>query len=117
MTIWKTDRFGTSAYTVSVLGTESRLIAYIPPTDTILPADPLTVLERRAIIQDQIDELERNALMSQAARQILMAAAVHVAAAAGVTEAQLYQTDAQYKLIKDLDSQITTLHTQMIAIV
>ena len=118
MTTWKTDRSGISASTTYPDGSvESRLLSAIPVTDTILPADPLTPAEQRAVIQEQIDTLERQQLLPRITREGLLITAVTLAASQGVTEAQLYATNIGYHKTKDFDAVIVALRAQMDAIV
>jgi hypothetical protein len=116
MTIWKTDRSGLSATSQDNI-TESRLISAIPPTDTILLADPLTPTEQRAAIQEQIDTLERQQLLPRVTRESLLGIAVIQATLQSVTEPELYAVNIAYRKTKDFDALIVALRAQMEAIV
>jgi len=118
MTTWKLDRSGTSASTTLDNGAiESRLLTAIPATDTILPSDPLTPAEQRAVIQEQIESLEREQMLPRITREGLLATAVTLAASQGITEAQLYAGNIGYHKTKDFDAVIVALRAQMEVIV
>lgn len=118
MTTWKLSRDGLSASTVFDNGyTESRLVSAISPEDTILPADPLTPAEKSALIQEQIDTLERQYMMPRVTREALLGIAVIQAAQQSVTEPELYAVNIAYRKTKDFDDVIVALRAQMDAIV
>jgi len=118
MTTWTTDKSGLTASTpFGISGNESRLLADIPVTDTILPVIPPTAAEQREAIQNQINSLERQQLLPRVTREGLLNTFVVLAAAQGITEAQLYIDNIAYKKTKDFDAAITVLRLQMEAIV
>lgn len=116
--IWKLSRDGLSASRILDNGSfESRLVLYIPPEDTILPADPLTSAELRAEIQNQIALLEQQQILPRVTREGLLLTIETFAAMQGVTPAQLYLTNIGYRKTKDFDNTIIALRSKMEAIV
>lgn len=81
--------------------------------DAIANADNV----RKAAIQDQIDDLERNALENRGARELhlrlMEQEAVSLASAAGVTTDEYLATVPYYVKLKALDDQITELRAQL----
>jgi hypothetical protein len=55
--------------------------------------------------------------MNRFVREAMLLISVQQAAALGLTEPQLYAANIGYKRVKDLDTQIITLRTQMDSIV
>lgn len=58
---------------------------------------------------EQIAAIERVTLMNRATREFLLALAEKEGTAAGLTQAQLYQANVAYRVVKDIDTQIVAL--------
>lgn len=83
-----------------------------------LPADLPTAQQQRDVIQSQINTLESAPVyMNRFMREWAIKAAVIEAAKVGATEPMLYASSKGYRDIKDSDTLITSLRTQMISIV
>lgn len=88
---------------------------------------PPTVEERKAVIQAQIDNLEREQLLPRIARDVFLIQMEKEAIALGAAQvpaldaatslAIAYATNIGYKKLKDFDAAITALRTQMDAII
>lgn len=118
MTTWKLDTTGGVGITTYADGKiESRIVSQIPADDATIPADPPTSTEQRAIIANQIAEMERQQLLPRVTREGLLNAFVVLAAGQGVTEPELYASNIAYKKTKDFDAEIIALRTQMEAII
>jgi hypothetical protein len=113
---WKLSRDGLSASrTLNDGGYESRLVSAIPADElaTALPADPLTPTEQSAVIQAQIDSLERGQMLPRVSREGLLLTMETFAAMQSVTPAQLYASNIAYHKTKDFDTQIVLLRAQL----
>jgi hypothetical protein len=79
--------------------------------------DPPTSQQQRDAIQAQIVKIEDATHMNRAVREMMLILAEEKAAALGYTPAMLYLANPAYKSVKDIDTQIVALRTQMDAIV
>ena len=79
-------------------------------------AEPIPLPVTIAMLQSQIDSLERAAMLPRPVREFLILAAQKEAAAIGLTEPQLYAANLAYKRVKDFDNEIVVLRTQMEAL-
>lgn len=92
--------------------------------DTVGVRPPLSLTQRKAVVQSQIDGLEAKYQLARPVREFLLSAAVKEASitinpitALPYTEPQLYAANQGYKAVKDFDAQITVLRLQMEAMV
>lgn len=85
--------------------------------DAMLAPSTPTAQQQRDAIQAQIDALESATHMNRFVREAMILISVQQATALGLTETQLYAVNIGYKKVKDLDTQIVALRTQMDAIV
>ena len=85
--------------------------------DALLAPPPLTSAQKRAAIDAQITSLEQQQLMPRITRETLLATAVTLAAAQGITEPMLYAAQIAYRKLKDFDTSIAALRAQRDAIV
>ena len=69
-----------------------------------------TVLQKQAL-QRQIDNLETSSKMNSFVRKAMVLLSVQQAATLGLTELQLYAANVGYRMVKDLDTQITALES------
>ena len=76
-----------------------------------------TAADKRAAVDVQIATLEQQQLMPRITRETLLAAAVQLAAAQGITEPVLYAAQIAYRKLKDFDTSIAALRAQRDAIV
>lgn len=81
--------------------------------DALRDPPPLTSVQKRAAIDAQITSLEQQQLMPRITREALMATAVTLAAAQGITEPQLYAENIGYRKTKDFDAQIILLRAML----
>lgn len=84
---------------------------FAPPS-----APPPSTQQQRDAIQAQIDALERTQIMPRITRESLLILMVSTAASMSVTEPQLYAANVGYSRLKDFDSAIVALRSQMAAI-
>src|SRR3990167_495188 len=75
------EQHGRELYAAAIAGTLGAITAYVAPIKT--------AAEERAILQAQIDTLERQQLMPRVTREALLGIALQQAAALGMTETQL----------------------------
>lgn len=102
-------------------------LAWVAAGNTPLPVPAPTADEQRAIIQAQIDTLERTAIENRKWREYSVGEMEKTAIAYGAAQvppldaatslAYAYATNIAYKKTKDLDVQITALRTQKDAII
>jgi hypothetical protein len=78
------------------------------------PVPAPTAQQQRDAIQSQIDSLESATHMNRFVREAMLLISVQQAAGLGLTEPQLYAANIGYKKIKDLDTQITLLRSQIV---
>jgi hypothetical protein len=93
---------------ITTLGTPVGLTA-TPPAPP-----PPTLDEQRQELQNQMDSLELKQLMPRLIRERTLKELV--SEAQPMTEAQLYTTSVQYKKLKDVDNQVSSLRTQLLTI-
>lgn len=65
------------------------------------------------VIQQKIEQLERESLMNRITRESIMGLAKERAAALGMTEAQLIDKNKGYAALKALDDEIAELRAQL----
>ena len=65
------------------------------------------------VIQEKIEQLERDSLMSRITRESIMTMAKERAAALGMTETQLIAKNKGYAALMALDDQIAALRAQL----
>ena len=85
--------------------------------DALLAPAPLTAADKRAAIDAQITSLEQQQLMPRITRETLLATAVTLASAQGITEPMLYAAQIAYRKLKDFDTSIAALRAQRDTIV
>lgn len=77
----------------------------------------LSVAERKAIKQREIDELEAGQFMTRGEREGWVAMVLAQATAQSVPEPTLYLANPFYKKLKDVNTQVTLLRAELKAIV
>ena len=65
------------------------------------------------VIQQKIEQLERESLMNRITRESIMGLAKERAAALGMTEAQLIAKNKGYAALKQVDDEIAALRAQL----
>lgn len=83
--------------------------------ETYIPT--LSVVERKAIKQREIDVLEAGQFMTRGEREGWIAMVLAQASAQSVPEPTLYLSNSFYKKLKDVNTQVTLLRAEMKAIV
>jgi hypothetical protein len=78
---------------------------------------PLSVAERKAIKQREIDTLEAGQFMTRGEREGWIAMVLAQATAQSVPEPTLYLANSFYKKLKDVNTQVTLLRAALKAIV
>lgn len=98
---------------------ESKMVSALTADElaACIPADLPTAQQQRDVIQSQIDALEALSKMNRFVREWAILASVQQATASGITEPQLYVANSGYRQIKDLDTLIIGLRSQMNSIV
>lgn len=67
----------------------------------------------RVALLNQIDTIERQTLMNRATREFMLAVAEQQGAAMGLSPTQLYAANIAYRSVKDIDTQIVALRSQL----
>lgn len=79
-----------------------------------IAARPIPIQEDpSAKVIQSIEQIERQILMNRAVREFLLLSAEATAATQGVTPEQLYTVNSAYKKVKDVDTQIAALRSQL----
>ena len=113
------DPIANEIYAYAADGSQDAYIkaGLVPISDAELAAlRAPTVEQQKANIQNQIESLERQQLMPRISREALLNFALQQGIATGLTEPQIYATDASYRKLKDLDVSIITLRDQLVAV-
>ena len=102
------ETLGRELHAAALAGKFGAISAYIAPIPT--------AEEQKAVIQAQIDSLERQQLMPRITREALLGIILQQSIVPGLTESQLYATDINYRKLKDLDVSIVALRDQLVAV-
>lgn len=76
---------------------------------------PPTAQEQRDAIQKQIDALESKTHMNRFVREEMILISVQQSQGLGLSEPQMYLDNIGYKKVKDLDTHIATLRSQIVS--
>jgi hypothetical protein len=89
--------------------TREAIMAWLAEGNTPEPADPIPVPTQAQIAQDQINAIEAKTMMNRAVREGMLAMTEFAAATQKITPDILYQQNAAYKAVKNVDNQIRQL--------
>lgn len=77
---------------------------------------PLTNAQKIEALKEQLDTMERQAIMPRGAREAFIALCKQQGTAAGLSETQLYAANPFYKNLKDNDAIAASLRAQITAL-
>lgn len=82
---------------------------YGHPKSSLIPS----VEQQKQAIRDSIDSMEKTTMIQRVSREFMLVMMEKEATDAGYTLEQLYASNIGYRKLKDLDSQIRALRTQL----